>query len=143
MGWFGYGIYDGDETQSFQISLLEKCKFVKTLKYEDISDGMEPWNSEYRDIIRIPDEFKSQFKKKIPLLVKSLPNKKFWDEDSAIEWQMFGGIFVDNDIKIPKKIKKKVIDATEFLMGEHASLFDVPSKRKAKLKNFLEKVNRL
>lgn len=143
MGWFGYGIYDGDETQSFQISLLEKCKFTKTLKYEDILNGLEPWVADCSDPIRIPNEFKSRFKKKIPFLVKSLPNKKFWDDDSAIEWQMFGGLFVNSNIKIPKNIKKKVIDATEFLMAEHAELFDKPSERKKVLKKFLEEVKDL
>lgn len=138
MGWWGYGIYDGDETQSFHCELIERAKINTVVDSDMIYDG--DWLKIKETII--PKKYKSQFIKSIDKIAKTLPNKKFWDESSALEWQMFGALLLDNKIRIKKEFKKKIVDATEFLMGDHADAFDEPSKRKKVLRDFLKKIKK-
>jgi hypothetical protein len=144
MGWFGYGIYDGDDTQSLHYDWLVKIGVYKNI--DDAIDG---------DIIlrktKIP-------KDKIHLLIKNWRkianslSKKIetgkWDthghdEGRALEWQMLLALFNDNNLKAPKLVFKMGIEGTKFLMGEHSSDFDKPSSRRAALKRFIEKSYKL
>jgi hypothetical protein len=141
VGWSGYGIYDGDGTQSLHYSFIKKANlsFVTKVDEEYLleNDILLP-NRTGIPMFLIP-----QFKKAIPKIVKTLPNRKFWNEDNAIEWQMFGALLLDNRIKMSSKIKKKVIEATEYLMGEHADEFNSPIKRRNVLRKFIEKIKKL
>lgn len=139
MGWFGYGIYDGDETQTAHID------FIKKLKIEKDTDIIHDMLTIKGTII--PDNKKVLLKKNYKKVFDKLSKYKFIpgrlhciDEYKAIEIQMFGALFLDNNVKMPFIVKKKVIEAVEFLLGYHADDFDNPRKRKNVLKNFILKV---
>lgn len=137
MGWFGYTIYSGDETQSCH---LDFCKWAKLYKGDDY-EWMELHllNSK----TKLDREEQSLFIKNINGVLKKMPKCKFWDEYNAIEWQMLLALFVDNDMTVPKVILEKGVLGTEFLMGEHASDFKEPSKRRQNLKNFIIRAKKL
>jgi len=77
-----------------------------------------------------------------------MPTKAYMDEDTAIEWQMLMALFISNKItnkvmsdNLIKYIALKSIKATEYLMGDHAADFRIPSRRRKNLKAFISKVN--
>lgn len=63
-------------------------------------------------------------------------------ESSAFEWQMLLSICVDNKIKPPKIVLEKGIEATEWMMLDHAADFDNPSRRRQNLRNFIKRAKR-
>jgi hypothetical protein len=82
----------------------------------------------------------------IDKVLKKMPKLNkfgFKDEYEAIDWQMLLALFVDNKLLPPKLIIDNGILATEYLLGEHADLFNEPSKRKAALRRFIKKVNKM
>lgn len=131
MGWCGYGIYDGDGTQTEHYSILEKMKFKE--------DQIESWMSLKGTII--PKEEQEKFFLNLPKIKCKKP--KFWNEDKAIFAQMLLSLFVDNKFHVPKEIKMAGLDATEYLMGDHCKEFNEPHKRRKVLKNFLLKAKKL
>lgn len=135
MGWFGYGKYDGDDTQTQHLTYCEWAKLPVS------DDDMFDWLGSKKT--KIPKEHIPLFKKNIPLILSKMNNNKLWDEDKAIEWQMLMCLFLDNNLKMPKIIKQNGILATEFLLEEHASYFDEPSKRRANLRRLLKQVNKI
>jgi len=135
MGWSGYSIYSGDDTQTQHYDFLVKAKVVKN--DDEIFDG--EWLTCRGTIIP---------KHKIPLFIKNIGKiklrvPKFWDEDSAIEHQMLLALFVDNKLPVPRNIFDNGIIATEYLMGGHAADFDKPSLRRAALKRFIVRAKKL
>lgn len=136
MGWSGYGLYDGDGTQTLQIGFIEDA--IPSLKK---SDFIYEWMTSRGT--KIPKEYLSTFKKGIPNIIKNIRSPKFWNEDAAFEWQMLLALLVFNKIKIPKIVLSKGIEASEFLMEEHSQDFDEPYKRRATLRNFIKRVKNL
>ena len=133
MGWAGYGIYDGDGTQTCHYTFI---KWSKCATESDVFD--EEWLT-YRKT-KIPKNKIANFKRNIKNVVVKMPKiKKFWDEYKAIEWQMLLALLLDNEIKPPSIIKRNGILASEFLMGEHASEFDKPAIRRRVLRNFIKR----
>lgn len=131
MGWCGNGIYHGDDTQTMAYSFL---------KWAGFKDGHDELHKCFRyNKTTLTTEMKKVLVKNLPSVLKKMPNKKFWDEDMAIEWQMLLALFMDNNLKLPAKIKKMGILGSEFLMGEHAAEFDRPSTRRAVLRKFIKK----
>jgi len=63
---------------------------------------------------------------------------RFWDEDSALKWQMLLSLFLDNNIKPPKMILETGIEATEYLIEKSCCDFHNPSARKRALSNFIK-----
>ena len=129
MGWISYDIYGGDGTQSSHYDLLKKLRVAKD---DDEADDM----IQYKGTI-IP-------KNRIPFLYYNidkikLKRPKCWNEDNAIDHQMVLALFVDNNLPVPADIKSNGIDATLYLMEEHADDFDNPNRRKTILKKFITK----
>lgn len=135
MGWFGYGLYDGDCTQTCHIDFIKWA--IPHLREDDAYDCL---NSR-RTIL--PEKYIKRFKKGIPHILGKIktPNLARWNEDLAIEWQMLLALFVDNNLKIPHKVLVYGILACHYLLGEHAKDFNEPSKRRASIKRFMKKVD--
>ena len=135
MGWFGYCIYCGDGTQTCHYSFLEwaKIKLDEDHKYDILTN---------KGTILSKDQWKL-FQKNIDKVLKKMPKAKFWDENKAIEWQMLLALYVDHKTKPPAKIRKMGVEATEYLMGEHASEFYKPQNRRTVLINFIKKAKAL
>lgn len=136
MGWCGYGIYSGDGTQSCHYDFLRRAK----IKRRDIE--CEEVMSFRRTILN--PEMQKLLRKNIGLVLKKMPKvpkSKFvmFDEYSAIEWQMLLALFVDNKMTIPKEIFTNGLYASEYLMGEHASEFNDPSRRRKSLRRFMDR----
>jgi hypothetical protein len=133
MGWYGYGIYDGDGTQTLHYDFI---KWSKCCVDDDI---ICDWLTDTGT--KIPFDKLKSFKKGIPLVLKRMPKiKKYWLDDDAIVWQMLLSLFIDNKIPIPKIIKENGKSATKFLMGEHAEDFTNVSARRKRLNSFLKKI---
>jgi hypothetical protein len=138
MGWSGYGIYDGDDTQTRHYAFLKWAKVSKD--DEEICE----WFS-YRKT-KIPNEKRNIISDNIDLILKKMP--KITDrhgnvnEDSAIEWQMLAALFLDNKLKVPEKVYEMAKVGTNFLMGEHASYFKIPYLRIKKLRYFISKLDK-
>lgn len=135
MGWFGYDIYDGDETQT------RHYNFLKWGKVSNNDEEIENWLT--CDGTLIPKEKASILLKNINLVLKKMPKVKFWNEEKALEWQMLGALFLDNKIKIPTIIRKNTILATEYLIGEHAEDFLEEKTRRRYLRKFIRKIKKL
>jgi len=134
MGWGGYGIYDGDGTQTCHYDFIV---WSGCATEDEIYDG--EWLKLNKT--KIPVDRLSIFEKNIGKVIKKMPKVKFWNENKAIEWQMLLSLLLDNKIKPPAVVKKNGILATEFLMGEHASDFCSPAARRAILRRFIKRIN--
>lgn len=139
MGWFGYGIYDGDGTQTCHYDFLKKLGIEKD---DDIIYEMLTLEGTV-----IPENKRNLLRKNYKKVFDKFSKYKFIPgrtgcivEDKAIEIQMFGALFIDNKVKIPVQVKKKVIEATEFLLGDHASEFSNPGLRRRVLREFIETI---
>jgi hypothetical protein len=135
MGWFGYGLYDGDGTQTCHINYINWALPDQEFSEDQIFDFLNTRKT------KIPEKYRSAFRKGIPNLLKrvKLP-KKDWDEDSAIEWQMLLSLFVDSNFSPPKKVIVYGLLASHYLLGEHCDSFDQPGRRRAAIKRFIKKV---
>lgn len=138
MGWGGYGIYCGDGTQTCHLTFMERAGWKED--DDDLADCLQLRGT------FLTDEMKALLKKNIDKVLKKMPklviskyskNVSFRDENDAIEWQMLLALYLDNDIKPSKLIKDNGILATEYLMLDHSSDFDSPSRRRASLKKFI------
>ncbi|MEK6832618.1 MAG: hypothetical protein AABY32_01110 [Nanoarchaeota archaeon] len=136
MGWCGYGIYDGDDTQTCHLDFI---KWAKIPVDEDIV--FDNW---IKSGIKttIPAKYRKLFKKNINFVIKKIPGNKKFNEDTAIEWQMLLSLFLDSNIVPPVNIRKNGIAATEYLLGEHAEEFDKPGIRKRILRNFIKRAEK-
>ena len=131
MGWYGYGNYDGDVTQTQHIDFLKWAKVVKT------DDQAMDCFSEKRTILS--KEQKLILKKNVNLILKRLP-KIVGDEDWALQWQMLVALLVDNGIKPNRIIKIKFKEACNILLGEHSDTFENPSQRRKAIRNLMSRV---
>lgn len=136
MGWFGYNIYGGDGTQTCHYAFLKRAKIGKNddERGELMSTGKTILNPEMQKLLR----------KNISLVLNKMPKvprSKFvmFDEDSAIEWQMLLALFVDNKMTPTKEIFINGINASEYLMEDHAKEFNSPYRRRKCLKRFMDK----
>lgn len=137
MGWFGYGLYDGDGTQTCHIEFIEVA--IPSLKNDD--DMIFSFLKNKKTVI--PDKYKKEFIKNSYniLKLKSLNNDvNNWDEDDCINWQMALSLFVDNCLVVPEKIHLYGLLASHFLKDKYCDDFDFPNKRKYTIKRFIEKV---
>jgi len=135
MGWFGYGIYDGDETQSCHYD------YIRWAKVESKEEKIDKWLTLSGTIL--PEDKRHLLVTNSNLILKKLKKPKFWDEYSAVEWQMLLALFVDNNLAAPDSIYDFGVEATEYLMEQHAEEFDSPKKRRNELKKFLAKAENL
>ncbi len=136
MGWSGYGLYDGDGTQTCHIGFIKQA--IPSLSECDIFDEFIGLRKTL-----IPKRFLPAFKKGIPSILKKIkiPNLTRWNEDTAIDWQMLLSLFVDNNLKVPHNVLIFGMLACHYLLGEHASDFSEPYKRRAVIKRFMKKVD--
>ena len=139
MGWGGYGLYDGDGTQTRHYSFMEWAKIFTKKELDDIDFDCLKFRK-----TSIPKEKRHLLIDNQALILKRMPKLTFlkpgaypqYGEDDAIDWQMLLALFVDNKIKAPKIIIDNGLAATEYLMEFHASEFDEPGKRRAALRRF-------
>lgn len=135
MGWFGYGIYDGDDTQTQHIS------FIKWSGIEKNKNVIFDWLTARGTII--PYGKKKSFIKNIGKITRKIKLPKYWNEDKAIEWQMLLSLLIDNKIKPPKLVFDKGVEATEYLIGQCCGDYDNPSYRASALRRFIKKAYRI
>lgn len=136
MGWSGYGLYDGDGTQTSHISFIKIA--ISSLSEDDIFEWMKIKKTS------IPKKYLLNFKKGIPHILEKIKKPKNilrWDEYNAIDWQMLLALFVQNNLKVPHKVLVYGMLACHYLLGDHSANFDEPSKRRAVIKRFMKKVD--
>jgi len=133
MGWFGYGIYDGDDTQTQHMSFIKQA--IPSLDKEEIFEFLLSKKT------KIPQKYVHSFQKGIPNVLKKIkiPKNVFkWDEDNAMSWHMLLSLFINNNINPPDNVMLYGVLATYYLMN-FSKDFDKPSKRSAALRNFIKK----
>jgi hypothetical protein len=135
MGWSGYGLYDGDETQTCHIGFIKIA--IPSLSEDIIFNFLK-----FRKT-SIPNNLLASFKKGTPFILKKMkaPNIIQWNEDNAIDWQMLLALFVDNNLIVPHKVLVYGMLACHYLLGEHSKDFNEPRKRRAAIKRFMKKVD--
>lgn len=131
MGWYGYGIYGGDGTQTLHYDFIKKAKLFKT--EDEIFDCLK-LNRTILPKDKL-DKLILQFSKIVSKL-----NKNIRDEEAALEWQMLASLYLDNKLKLPVLLKRKAKEATNYLMGDHADDFKNPSQRRRNLRRFMKKL---
>lgn len=147
MGWHGYGIYSGDETQTLHIDFMKRLGF----SYEDIEPCLKVGKTSLtEEMIEKICTDGHLIIDKMPKLVT--PNIYFTSDEAALEWQMLLALFIDNDIfsydcddvfeRVCHEVFKVGILATTYLSYQHASEFDYPKKRRAVLKRFSQKATK-
>ena len=134
MGWFGYNLYDGDETQTRHLEFMKIAGIVK-----DDDEGFSCFRMRKT---KIPKEKVNLLISNYSKIEKLMSKKKFLNEDDALAWQMFASLYLDNNVKLPSRLKEKAISATEYLIQEQCDDFDKPYLRRRVLNNFLNKVNK-
>lgn len=72
-----------------------------------------------------------------------LKKPKFWDEESAIEWQMLLSLFMDNEVKPPKIIFATGIEAAQYLKEKCADDYNSPAARKKALNKLIKSAHSL
>lgn len=143
MGWCGHSIYSGDETQSRHFD------FIKWSGIRVSENQVMDWMTVNKT--KLPKEFIPFFIKGLPRVIKRMPRKIIkgvWDsighdDDRAIEWQMLLALCMDNNIKPPKTVYRMGMEATGFLMKDHAADFRNPSLRRKNLKRFVDKAKKM
>jgi len=134
MGWWGHGIYDGDETQTLHFDFIKWAKIEKD--YDVIESFLNKKTTLPKDKVHL-------LKKNSGLILKKMKKPKFWDEYSAIEWHMLLSLYLDNSVIPPKVVVKNGIEATEYLIDKESDYYDNPSARKRVLRNFIQKVEKM
>lgn len=134
MGWCGYDIYDGDDTQTRHYDFIHWAAL--RMSDDDIQNCMSMKGTV------LPDDKAKLLEKNAAKVLKKMPKVNNTD-DNAIEWQMLLALFADNKITPPKKILEMGLLATEYLRGEHAADFDSPAKRRRKLDAFTKRIKKL
>ncbi len=141
MGWSGYGLYDGDETQTCHYSFMEWAGW----KDDDaVGEAMTYTNRGGKTTLT--NEMKAALTDNIDKVLKKMPKLNkfgFRDSQDAIEWQMLLSLFFDNKLLPPKIVFDKGILATEYLLEYQSKEFDNPAKRKAALRSFIKRVTKL
>lgn len=139
MGWAGYTIYSGDGTQTCHYNFIS-WSGIKVPHETICDDGWLGINK-----TKIPNEHLETFKRGLSKVIKKMPKKrKYWRyEDDAMDWHMLLALCIDNKVKPPKIVYDLGIAGAEFLMGEHASEFDYPSRRRQNLRNFIKRAKKL
>ena len=143
MGWCGYGLYDGDETQTCHYD------FMKWAGWKDEGAVTEAMTYTRRGggKTKLTNEMKVALTKNIDKVLKKMPKLNkfgFQGEEDAIEWQMLLSLFSDNKLVPPKVVFDNGILATEYLMQhDYTWDFNEPAKRKAALRNFIKKVKKM
>ena len=135
MGWIGHNIYDGDDTQTIHYNYLKWSKVSSS--DDEISEWLRVRGT------KIPKDKLHLLKQNQKLLLKKVKVPKYWTEWAALDWQMLLSLFIDNNIKPCKEIYQRGIEATYYLMGEHASDFDNPYYRRLCLKRFMNKARKV
>jgi hypothetical protein len=135
MGWFGYGIYDGDDTQT------RHYDFIKWSGVKVDDDEIGEWMG--LKGTKIPSEYQVIFVDGINKVLKKIKSDYDSDDDIAIEYQMLLALYLDNNLRPPKIVKEKGIEGAKHLMGEHASDFDNPGTRRKALRNFIAKAKKV
>ena len=135
MGWCGHGLYAGDGTQVCHYN------FLKEMGISDDYDEAFEWMGLTRTTI--PENRRYLLRKNYKLALDKMPKCEYWGEDDALEWQMLLSLFVDNGVKPPKIILDTGVEATEYLLGEHAADFNNPGARRNSLKSFLKRTFKL
>lgn len=143
MGWFGYGIYDGDETQTCHLDFLKRAGYK--VKYSSVEilefffkNNKTVLSKEAKDLVtKNMDKILNKMPKTIQSNIKN--HLYFKDDCDAVEWQMLLALCLDNKIKPSKLIKQNGILATEYLIHYHSVGFTNPSARRASLRRFLTK----
>ena len=142
MGYFGHGLYDGDDTQT------RHYDFIKWTKIEDYKDQCfdEEWLG---NKTTIPKEKHKQFCANLNLILKEMPKKQispknntYTNKSIALEWIMLAKLFMDNKLKVPRIVIENSKTGAEVLMGEDASDFCNPSLRRRHLRKFIDNLEK-
>ena len=136
MGWCGYGLYDGDETQTCHYDFMKWAGWKGD--EDDLGDCLQ-----YRKT-KLTDDMKVLLANNIDKVLKKMPKLTkfgFSGEEDAIKWQMLLSLFYDNKLVPPKVVFDNGILGTEYLLGE-AGAFLLPAKRKAALRGFIKRVRK-
>lgn len=159
MGWWGYGIYDGDGPLDCYLELLERSKMgegpksSRTIELNDFSKK-ECWEMtpkdqvSHKELVKLYENYDKCLKALIsPSFLKEDADfkkllKKDFAEDNLIAFIVLSDFFILNKSEMPKGLKNIAIRSTELLLeSSHTKSFSSPQSRKRNLKNFLEKLN--
>ena len=136
MGWCGYGLYDGDETQTCHYDFMKWAGWKG-----DVEDCLQLKKT------KLTDDMKVLLANNIDKVLKKMPKLNkfgFQGEEDAIEWQMLLSLFSDNKLVPPKVVFDNGILATEYLLQHDCTLtFNNPAKRKAVLRGFIKRVKKM
>lgn len=145
MGWLGYGKYDGDETASVQMSIIEAVQ-KKNFKLKDGTILNESWEWDVRnrldeDLVKKVYDNWEKIEKKVMGKLTIKKDKILWNESVAINYMMAADFFMNQKSELPAGLKEVAVEAVDFLIdGGHADDFDSPSSRKKVLRNFIKKL---
>ena len=161
MGWFGYGLEDGDSTTSVAATFLEKAKVVSKDGEINLKKGIEDvfflsipeMVLKDEDLAKLYLNFDKAWAGILPkpvangsLKLKDVPNhrkyKNFHEGNILIPIQMTALLFIANKARMPRNLLSMAKEANLMLIdSEHTDGFDVPSKRRKVLRNLQKQLN--
>jgi hypothetical protein len=131
MGWTSFGIYGGDNTQS------QHYEFIKNACIFKDDDQIFDCFKQNRTVV--PRDKRHLLIVNYNKIVKKIKSN-IKDEYDALSWQMLAALFLDNQVRLPVSLKKKAIEATNYLIENSCDEFISPSRRRENLRKFLRKV---
>jgi hypothetical protein len=132
MGWISFGIYGGDGTQT------QHYDFIKSACISQDDEEISDFLKQNRTIV--PRDKRHLLIVNYNKIVKKIKSN-IRDEYDALSWQMLAALFLDNQVRLPVSLKKKAIEATNYLIENSCDDFVSPSRRRENLRKFLRKVS--
>lgn len=159
MGWSGYGIFDGDDTFSAQMTILETAGYDDDKPIPLRNGGtIEAWELDPTHVLA--DEVVVKVYKKYDKITRNLGVKNlleldentfekkvlrlaYYEEDTLIPITMLADFFLRQGAAMPGQLQQKAILATNMLIeSEHTEDFDEPYLRKRELRKHRGKFER-
>lgn len=140
MGWFGHGKYDGDETESTQMAMVEVA-YGKTnipLRNGKILD--ESWHWKVGQECLAPEVVDWVFSKWDKVWKTCIQDRRR-QEAHDLNVMMAADFFMNHGVALPDGLRQKAQHSIENLLGEHASDFNSPEKRRRVLRRFQKKLD--
>lgn len=158
MGWFGYRIYDGDGTFSYQADMLEVAGYKDgaLVPSRSESEPMDIYSMDEGFIVS--DEALAKVYKAYPKIMKKFGldrlvelnardfeskvlRKRSYDDNVLIPLTMVADFFIRHDAAMPGKLQDRAVQACKLLLEtEHADEFNDPALRKRELRKHMRKM---
>lgn len=144
MGWWGYGVTDGDTPQDIMYDLRTILQLQAHLEEDD----GDPDTRDEQSLIR-PDETPEQHFQRLYLADRELVRAMDWsavltqldngygNDHTDLILQCMATLYLEHELDIPEELKLQTIEASEAMKGDEADCFSDADERRRLLDQFI------